>query len=90
MKEVKQLGRDSLCRYPDQTGPYRTRVKSISVRMHREIDDRQLKARKNFQKESLKIKSTLNGIKKKKYIYIYIHLYIVKVAEKLKKTSSQE
>jgi len=58
MKEVKQLGRDSLCRYPDQTGPCRTRVKSISARMHREVDVRQLKARKNLQKESLKIKST--------------------------------
>jgi len=36
MKEAKQLGRDSLClglcRYPDQTGPRRTRVKSVSVR----------------------------------------------------------
>lgn len=42
MKEAKQLGRDSLCRYPDQTGPHRTRVNSVSARMGREVDDRQL------------------------------------------------
>lgn len=54
MKEAKQLGRDSLCRYPDQTGPRRTCVKSASARIGREIDDRRLNGLgKILQKESL-------------------------------------
>lgn len=55
MKEAKQLGRDSLYRYPDQTGPRRTRVKSVSTWMGREVNDRLLnRPEKNLQKESLK------------------------------------
>lgn len=57
MKEAKQLGRDSLCRYPDQTGPHRTCVKSISAWIAREIDDHQLnRFKETLRKEYLEMR----------------------------------